>query len=71
MRVKEKDGIHIRNRSGGRFDWFISCGGRVRWGSLAEMRHTAGHVATYARLPDRGQYYRDDGGYAHEKPVGL
>ena len=71
MSFKEKAGVQIRNRAGGRFDWFISCGGRVRWGSLAEMRHTAVHVATYGRLPDRGTYYRDDGSMGHARPVGL
>lgn len=54
MATKEYRGYRLSNRGGGKADWFVSDGrGRVRWGSLAEVRADVDALIQYGRFPPK------------------
>lgn len=51
MRTREYKGFILRNRCGGKFDWFLTHNHRTRWGSLDEMRADVEHILTFGYFP--------------------
>lgn len=53
MTTQAYRGEILKNRTGGRYDWFFACAGRVRWGTLAEVKADVDHWKDTGAMPPR------------------
>lgn len=53
MKTKLYHGVTLRNQTGRRAGWFLASRGRVRWGTLAEIKRDAEHLRATGKVPER------------------